>query len=246
MKRLLILLAVPFLLAAPVYAAPLSPQNAAGDGGILSELEEALTEKDNNREEVFSEVEGALSDETGKYTENTGGNVDKALAGRPQEAAGEEAEDGWTVQEVRYQFEHSMLPRYYYDVPENMLSVIADPGIYVLWESVSTENGVDPTYSEDEYETYWYQAEDGTVIAQVTLPEPDQNMLCFRVYFVYNGKRGIQRIIPLNWSISWTRTTDSPTSAPGMQKENTPFLRMRRSWIKAAASMKKSCGKKRK
>ena len=190
MKRLLILLAVPFLLAAPVYAAPLSPQNAAGDGGILSELEEALTEKDNNREEVFSEVEGALSDETGKYTENTGGNVDKALAGRPQEAAGEEAEDGWTVQEVRYQFEHSMLPRYYYDVPENMLSVIADPGIYVLWESVSTENGVDPTYSEDEYETYWYQAEDGTVIAQVTLPEPDQNMLCFRVYFVYNGETG--------------------------------------------------------
>ena len=193
MKHLFIMLTIPFLLAAPVSAAPLSVQNAdpvrAGD--MLSELESALGEQeDTDREDVFSKVERALAGEAGKYTENTGENTDKALAGRPQAAAGEEAEEGWTVQEVRYQFEHSMLPRYYYDVPENMLDVIADPGIYALWESVTTENGVEPTYSEEDYEAYWYQAEDGTVIAQVTLPEPDQNMLCFRVYFVYNGETG--------------------------------------------------------
>ena len=90
MKHLFIMLTIPFLLAAPVSAAPLSVQNAdpvrAGD--MLSELESALGEQeDTDREDVFSKVERALAGEAGKYTENTGENTDKALAGRPQAAA---------------------------------------------------------------------------------------------------------------------------------------------------------------
>ena len=98
---------------------------------------------------------------------------------------------GWTLYDVRYGFEHSMLPRYFYEVPENMLNALAEKGIYALWTAVSTENGVDPTYPEEDYVSRWYTASDGSTLLQVELPEPDGNTLCYRIYFVYNAGNGV-------------------------------------------------------
>ncbi|MBQ6504547.1 MAG: hypothetical protein IJI57_11610 [Flexilinea sp.] len=107
----------------------------------------------------------------------------------PEPTPGSQA-SGWTLYDVRYAFEHSMLPRYFYEVPENMLDALSGKGIYSLWASVSTENGVDPTYSEDEYISHWYTASDGSTLLQIELPEPDGNTLCYRIYFVYNAENG--------------------------------------------------------
>ena len=109
------------------------------------------------------------------------------------EAASEaEASDaGWTPAEVRYQFEHRMLPRYFYDNPENMLSVLGDIGLYTLWASVTTENGVDPTYPEADYVQHFYTSADGATVLQIELPQPDANLLCYRIYMVYNAATGV-------------------------------------------------------
>ena len=105
-------------------------------------------------------------------------------------AAEEQEEAGWTPQEVRYQFEHSMLPRYFYEVPEDMMRVMEENGVYALWEVTALENGADPAYPEEDYAEYWYEAEDGTTVLQIDLPEPDANTLCWRVYMLYNVKTG--------------------------------------------------------
>lgn len=99
------------------------------------------------------------------------------------------AEGGWTVGDVRYAFEHSMLPRYYYAGPENMLSFLADSDMYTLWASVSTENGVDVTYNREDFVAHTYTYGDATLV-QVEMPEPQVQPQCYRIYFLYNPVAG--------------------------------------------------------
>ena len=99
----------------------------------------------------------------------------------------ENAAAGVTPQQARYHFEHNMLPRYFYEIPERVLDTIKEVGCYALWESFSTENGIDPTYPAGDYVEHWYSAADDTTLLQVEFPEPDANTLCYRVYFIYNA-----------------------------------------------------------
>ena len=188
MKRFLALAIVPFLLTVPVQAGTMEKDVTAEvegalsggsqeNGDILSEVEGALSGGSQDNGDILSEVEDAMNDE-----------ARKEIAEEPEttEEAEGEVDTAFTPQQVRYHFEHSILPRYFYELPENMLDVLDDPGIYMLWDSITNENGVDPTYSEEEYITHWYVADDGTLIVQVEMPEPEETPLCYRVYFVYN------------------------------------------------------------
>ena len=107
--------------------------------------------------------------------------------GKPdsEKAAGEEPE--WTTQDVRYFFEHSMLPKYFYDRPDSLLNGIRTSGLYVLWEAVCKENSVKPVYPEEEYITHWYTAGNDIDLVQIELPAPDANTLCYRIYLVYDA-----------------------------------------------------------
>ena len=100
-------------------------------------------------------------------------------------AESEEASAEWTPQEVRYAFEHNMLPQYLYDRPYDLLLGIYKQGLYPLWEMVSSGNGVSPTYKEEDYKVHWYTAAGDTEFVQLELPAPDANTLCYRIYLVY-------------------------------------------------------------
>ena len=112
-------------------------------------------------------------------------------------AYGTTGEDGssgsteWTPAQVRYYFEHKMLPRYFYEKPEALLEVIRNVGVYPLWETVAKENGTDPHYPEEDYITHFYRAEDGSQIIQIEMPDPDMEPLCYRIYFIYNPDKEI-------------------------------------------------------
>lgn len=113
------------------------------------------------------------------------------LALLPALAAAEaDADAGYTAAEVRYAFEHNMLPRYFYADPQNLIDHVADMGLYVLWASVATENGADPTYPEEDYVTHIYDLEGGGTLMQIELPDPDANLLCYRIYFLYDPQTG--------------------------------------------------------
>jgi len=118
---------------------------------------------------------------------DTGGDAAEA-AGEAAEA--EAAEVTHTLSEVRYYFEHNLLPRYFYEMPGDLLDVIRTHGLYVLWESFTTENGVDPTYPPEDFVEHCYTAADGATLLQVELPEPDDNTLCYRICFVYDAASG--------------------------------------------------------
>ena len=105
-------------------------------------------------------------------------------------ALAESAEPAWTTPEVRYAFEHNMLPRYFYDDPQNMLGFLAQSDLYTLWESVATENGVDVCYAREDYVAHTYTYDGDITLLQIELPEPDANLLCYRIYFLYNAGTG--------------------------------------------------------
>lgn len=136
---------------------------------------------------------GNVADDA-QMTDGTGPNDAAEVAQEMEmESAGETAGEAasYTVQDVRYFFEHSALPRYFYEVPENMLDGLRDAGLYWLWEAIATENGVDPTYPAEDYVEHWYSGDDGTTVALVELPAPDANLLCYRIYFVYNADQNV-------------------------------------------------------
>ena len=109
-----------------------------------------------------------------------------------EEAAPEagEADGGPTLEQARYFFEHSVLPRYFYEVPQEMLETLGDVGVYQLWKAIADENGVLYTYQADDYWQRWFDADDGTVMLQIGMPQPDGNTLCYRVYMAYNTQTG--------------------------------------------------------
>ena len=128
----------------------------------------------------------------GAYEENASEGITSGLAGsdavsEDKEAAEEDDSQNpsWTPQQVRYSFEHSMMPRYFYDRPDSVLGAIYHNGFYPLWKVVCEENNVNPTYPEKDYIVHWYTVDQKAELVQIELPDPDSATLCYRIYFVY-------------------------------------------------------------
>lgn len=97
---------------------------------------------------------------------------------------------GISVEKARYHFEHSALPRYFYGDPDIMLDVLQESGVYMLWRSLIDENGVVAPYGPADYQQNWYASDDGTTILQITMPKPEADTQCYRVYLVYHPMTG--------------------------------------------------------
>ena len=95
-----------------------------------------------------------------------------------------------TLGRVRYHFEHSALPRYFYDDPANMIDVLRTTGTYQIWKSLADENGVAYPYTADDYAEHVYEMDDGAILLQVLMPQPSTPPECYRAYMVFNPHTG--------------------------------------------------------
>ena len=116
----------------------------------------------------------------------------EAEAGPPaQEPSASAAQEGGvSLERARNHFEHSALPRYFYDDPANMLAVLEERGTFAMWQSLADENGVAYPYREEDYAQIRYDLSDGAEILQILMPAPEATPLCYRVYMVYNPGTG--------------------------------------------------------
>lgn len=118
--------------------------------------------------------------------------ADSADAGQGENQAADGVQ-GVTLEQARYHFEHSSMPRYFYEAPENMLKVLGESGVYRLWTALADENGVEYPYTAEDYAQNGYVTDDGTEILQIIMPKPEATSLCYRVYLVFDpgtGKAG--------------------------------------------------------
>lgn len=104
-----------------------------------------------------------------------------------QEAVAESGDSGVSLEQARYYFEHSTLPRYFYEDPANMIDVLTDRGVYAMWDVFANENGISYPYASDDYRENRYDLIDDVTMLQLELPQPDANTLCYRIYMVYSA-----------------------------------------------------------
>lgn len=112
-------------------------------------------------------------------------------AGAPEDQAKDVAgSEGVTLAKARWHFEHSALPRYFYDAPDNMLRVLEESGTYRLWTSLADENGVEYPYQSGDFAEHLYTTGDGATVMQIEMPRPEESPQCYRVYMVYAPATG--------------------------------------------------------
>ena len=164
-----------FLLRPTDY--PAYPEDAvrAEYDAMLAGLDEVLQGVEFYDRSGFELVEGV--DDPADIADDAAAAGDGAAAGRV------------SLARMRYHFEHSALPRYFYEVPENMLEVMGGPGAYALWVSLADENGVVYPYGPGDFAQRWY-AVGGATILQIEMPAPEESPQCFRAYLVYDPQTG--------------------------------------------------------
>ena len=167
----------------------------------------------------------------------TAGGTDSSTGGTTGQDSKTES-TGWKPSQVRYFFEHKMLPRYFYEKPEALLDGVRNVGIYPLWEAVSKENGTDPFYPKQDYSTHYYKAEDGTQIVQVEMPQPDEEPSATGSIL----STILTRILPPTTRQSAAVSLRiSALSAIGAGKGSTNSAEAEMSWIKRTANMPTRC-----
>ena len=87
---------------------------------------------------------------------------------------------------ARYYFEHKMIPQLFYEDPEQLMGFLRENGPFTLWERFTGQNNVDVTYSADEFELKEFPQEDGMQILMISMPDPPELPLCFRIYLCYD------------------------------------------------------------
>lgn len=111
-------------------------------------------------------------------------------AGEPEDKAQDAAAGGVTLARARYHFEHSVLPRYFYEDPANMLQVLGERGVYRLWTSLADENGVEYPYQPADFDARLYETGDGATVMQIEMPRPEVEPQCYRAYMIYSPDTG--------------------------------------------------------
>jgi len=99
--------------------------------------------------------------------------------------------DGVPLQKARYHFEHSSLPRFFYEAPTQIMDVLKDQGLFELWTVFANENGVEYSWQQEDFGHYLYEMDDGTRILQFVMPDPQASPECFRAYMLYNPETGL-------------------------------------------------------
>ena len=97
-----------------------------------------------------------------------------------------------TPHDVRYYFEHRLLPQDFFEYGETLIGYLRENGTYAIWEDLTQSNGFDVIYSGEEYGLAEYPQEDGTEVIMLTFPKPEDTPLCSHVYLCLNPETGAQ------------------------------------------------------
>ena len=101
-----------------------------------------------------------------------------------------EEEESISLTDVRYYFEHRLLPHDLYENADRLIPFLQQNGVAALWTNFTLNNDLDPVYTKDQFGTREFPQADGTTILLLTLPMPEVTPLCCRVYLCWNEQTG--------------------------------------------------------
>jgi len=92
--------------------------------------------------------------------------------------------------EVRYFFEHRLLPNWFYENKEQFIGmVLSDKGIlFRVISDIFKKEGVENPYTEDDFKTEAAKIADGIMMLKIKFPEPEDEPLCYSAFMFFDEK----------------------------------------------------------
>lgn len=95
-----------------------------------------------------------------------------------------------TLFDVRYYFEHRLLPQVFYQDPEGTMESLPESGLYDRWSRYTAESSFDVTYPEDAFSVREMMQDSGIRMLMLTMPQPESTLLCYRIYLCFDPETG--------------------------------------------------------
>lgn len=101
--------------------------------------------------------------------------------------SGDDHENSIDAAEIRFRIEQRMLRDRFFSDPLKFISEFGSErsGLYLFYVTVMKNSGIDPPYEEEEFGRF-VRNQGEAVMLCFTLPEPEQDSLCYRTYFLVN------------------------------------------------------------
>ena len=95
-----------------------------------------------------------------------------------------------TLFDVRYYFEHRLLPQAFYQEPEELMESLREGGLYDRWSRYTAERSFDVTYPADAFSVREMMQDSGLRMLMLTMPQPEKTLLCYRIYLCFDPETG--------------------------------------------------------
>lgn len=99
-----------------------------------------------------------------------------------------------TLNELRYYFEHKLLPKYYFEKTVPFLAEILDAYgneddidnfLYDMIRELAEKNNIDFPYLEEQYKVDLWNLNEDDFMIRISLPEPEEAVLCSYIYLMF-------------------------------------------------------------
>ena len=99
-------------------------------------------------------------------------------------------EAGVTLFDVRYYFEHRMLPQEFYEAPEKTMDSLLEKGLYERWNRYTADSGFDSPYPAESFSVREIPRNGDVRILVLAMPKPEKTLLCYRIYLCLDPESG--------------------------------------------------------
>ena len=96
------------------------------------------------------------------------------------------------IHEIRYTLEHRMLPGWLYGEGQRLTELLTERPLFVyeVLCDILKKEGLENPYRGEDFETERICADSSVdekiTVLKLTLPEPEDAPLCYRIYMIYN------------------------------------------------------------
>lgn len=93
------------------------------------------------------------------------------------------------LKDIKYMFEHQLLPSWYYKDKGNFVAALVQEDSTLLFHimgEICEKEHVRMPYTADMYSFELYGISEDVMLLRQSMPEPSDEPLCFRVYFMFD------------------------------------------------------------
>ena len=105
-----------------------------------------------------------------------------------------------TLFDIRYYFEHRMLPKAFYQAPEETIASLLETGLYDRWSSYTAAHDYAAPYNAEAFDAREMMQDSGIRMLMLEMPQPENTLLCYRIYLCFDRDTGTSAYFTAEYS----------------------------------------------